>query len=74
MGKKKTEDGNPKSIPYNTRAVNMHGLKRFARESLSGNSPLKGVLLSEKDQLAPNEFLAKMEVWITLLNLETANA
>jgi hypothetical protein len=74
MGISQIEDGPPKSTPNITRAVNILGLKRFARESLSGNSPLKGVLLSEKDQLTPNEFLAKMDVWVALLNLETANA
>jgi len=51
----------------NSRAVNILGLKRFANESLPGNSPLRNVLLSEKDQLTPKDFLAKMDVWMRLL-------
>ncbi len=49
-------------------------LKRFASDKLPGNSRLGSVLLSERDQLKVNDFLAKMDIWITLLNLETANA
>ena len=49
-------------------------LKRFASDNLPSNSRLRSVLLSERDQLKVNDFLAKMDVWMTLLNMETANA
>jgi hypothetical protein len=52
------------------RAVNINGLKLFAAESLPGNSRLRDVLLSERDQLTANDFLAKMDVWMRLLNIE----
>jgi len=49
-------------------------LKRFASDNLPSCSRLRSVLLSERDQLKANDFLAKMDIWMTLLNLETANA
>ena len=52
------------------RAVNISGIKRFAAESLPGNSRLRDVLLSERDQLTAGDFLAKMDVWMRLLNIE----
>jgi len=55
------------------RAVNISGLKRFAAESLPGNSRLRDVLLSERDQLTPMDFLAKMDIWMRLLNIEKAD-
>ena len=54
------------------RAVTISGLKRFAAESLPGNSRLRAVLLSERDQLTAKDFLAKMDVWMRLLNIEEA--
>ena len=43
-------------------------LKTFAGESLPAGSPLREVLLSEKDNLSVGEFLAKIGVWLRLLN------
>ncbi|MGO9643884.1 MAG: hypothetical protein ACLPY5_03945 [Candidatus Bathyarchaeia archaeon] len=43
-------------------------LKVFAERSLTG--PLKDVLLLESDELAPNEFLAKLQIWLMLLHKE----
>ena len=54
--------------------IDIRSLKGFASERLHSGSGLRNVLLSERDQLGVNDFLAKMDVWITLLNLETANA
>ncbi len=53
--------------------IDIRRLKRFAVENLPSYSQLRIVLLSERDQLKVNDFLAKMDIWITLLNLETAN-
>ena len=55
------------------RAVNISGLKSFATESLPCISRLRAVLLSERDQLTPEDFLAKMDVWMRLLNIEKAD-
>ena len=51
-------------------AVNISGLKRFAAESLPSNSQLRAVLLSERDQLTAKDLMAKMDVWMRLLNIE----
>ena len=52
------------------RLVDIWRLKGFASERLRGNSRLKVVLLSEKDQLIVTDFLAKMDIWLKLLNIE----
>ena len=43
-------------------------LKTFVGESFPAGSPLREVLLSDKDQLSVGEFLAKIGVWLRLLN------
>ncbi len=52
------------------RLVDIGRLKGFAFERLGGNSRLKVVLLSERDQLTVTDFLAKMNIWLKLLNIE----
>ena len=53
--------------------IDIRRLKRFAAENLPGNSRLRAVLLSERDQLPAGDFLAKMDVWMRLLNIEKAD-
>ena len=53
--------------------VDIRRLKGFASERLPSSSRLRNVLLSERDQLTVNDFLAKMDIWMMLLNLETRN-
>jgi hypothetical protein len=48
--------------------LNIRHLKAFAQANLSG--ALKEILLEEKDELAPEEFLAKLEIWLRLLDRE----
>ena len=55
------------------RAVNISELKRFAAKRLPINSPLRNVLLSERDQLTAKDFLVKMDIWIRLLNIEKSD-
>jgi len=45
-------------------------LKNFASRELRNKSVLRSLLLYEKDRLAPDEFLAKMEIWLRLLDFE----
>ena len=54
--------------------IDIRRLKRFASGDLPINSQLRNVLLSEKDTLTANDFLAKMGTWMTLLNLETRDS
>jgi len=46
------------------------GLKRFASERLPPGSPLREVIICEKDYVTPNAFLAKIGVYLTLIRLE----
>jgi len=61
------------TLKHEDRVVNIGRLKGFATESLPGNSRLRDVLLSEKDQIKAKDFLAKMDVWMGLLNIEKAD-
>ena len=49
------------------RRVSIVGLKQFAVTRLPKGSALRELLLSERDELAAEEFLAKMDVWLKLL-------
>jgi hypothetical protein len=53
--------------------IDIRRLKKFATENLSSPSQLRAVLLSERDQLPAVDFLAKMDIWIRLLNIEKAD-
>ena len=53
--------------------IDLQRIKGFAVENLSSTSRLRTVLLSERDQLTAADFLAKMDVWIRLLNIEKAD-
>ncbi len=55
------------------RVVDLGRLKGFVLESFPSNSRLRNVLHLENSKLTVNDFLAKMGIWITLLNLETTN-
>ena len=49
------------------RKVRITPLKEFVLNRLSQGLPLRDLLLSEPDELSPNEFLVKCEVWLKLL-------
>lgn len=50
------------------RSVSTRGIKKFARNHLPPEHPLREVLMAERDTLTPEEFLAKMDVWLVLIN------
>jgi len=50
--------------------IDLQRLKRFATMNLSRTSLLRAVLLSERDRLTAVDFLAKMDVWLKLSELE----
>ena len=50
--------------------INIKPLKQFALNRLSTKPTLRGVLLSEPDQMTKSEFITKSEVWMRLLDLE----
>ena len=50
--------------------LDLVALKKYAREKLHPGSPLRDLLLSEKDHLNVDEFLAKMDLWLRLMRRE----
>jgi hypothetical protein len=63
---KENESGN---VEYSEH-VDIHGVKLWATANLPKTSHLRGILLLEKDILAVDEFLAKMDIWLKLIELE----
>jgi hypothetical protein len=52
---------------------NIRKLKDVALSKLPANDPLRTILLAEKENLTPEEFFAKMEIWLTLLDSRKLN-
>jgi len=52
------------------RPVDIRRLKTWARKNLPGNSKLRDVILLDEDRLLPEAFLAKMDVWLALYDVE----
>jgi hypothetical protein len=50
--------------------VNVSSLKSWAMRNLSSVSHLRAVLVFEKDILSVDQFLAKMDIWLKLAELE----
>jgi hypothetical protein len=50
--------------------VRIRRLKEFASERLPGGSTLRDLILAEEDELAPEEFLAKMDLWLKMFRRE----
>ena len=54
-----------------TGLVSLAALKAYAAGKLQAKPMLRRVILSERDYLTPEEYLAKMETWLRLLDSET---
>ncbi len=54
------------------KTVDIARLKVFAVEGLPKDSKLRELILTEKDMLNVEEFLAKMDVWLKLVKMECA--
>ena len=53
-----------------TKTVNVSPLRSFALKNLPPTSPLRDVLLNEREELTSQEFLAKLDIWLLLLRKE----
>jgi len=53
------------------RPVSTEGLRQLVLARFPEDHPLRDVILAEKDVLTSDEFLAKMPVWLVLLNRRT---
>jgi len=49
--------------------IDIRPLKAFTAEKLPRSWPLRKALLTERDTLAAEEFLSKMETWLNLLGV-----
>ena len=54
-----------------SKKLDIHGLKHWAEETLPRRSQIRGILLLERDFLTVEEFIAKMDIWLKLINMET---
>ena len=50
--------------------LDIHGLKLWAKENLPRTSQIRSILLLERDYLVVEEFIAKMDLWLKLIDLE----
>ena len=50
--------------------LDIHGLKLWAKINLPRTSQIRSILLLERDYLAVEEFIAKMDLWLKLIDLE----
>lgn len=51
--------------------VSLVALKIYASNRLQAWPMLRRVIMSERDYVTPEEYLAKMDTWLRLLNYET---
>lgn len=50
------------------RTLPTKGIKGFVTRHLPQDHPLRQVILAEKEELTAEEFTAKMDIWLLLLN------
>jgi hypothetical protein len=53
-----------------TKQIEVNNLKQLALANLPAASSLRDLILAEKPQLEPQEFLAKLDLWLKLLSKE----
>ena len=51
--------------------VDIRRLKVWVQKNLRGDSKLREVILLDDDYMLPEAFLAKMDVWISLFDIES---
>jgi len=56
--------------PKALQKINIRSLKELAMRKLPKESVLREVILSDKDELGVEEYLAKVDVWFKLLRRE----
>ncbi len=66
----RTYNGNESGIVERSEQVDIHGIKLWAKANLPAISHLRGILQLEEDLLTVDEFLAKMDIWLKLIELE----
>ncbi len=51
------------------RELDISGLKLWAEENLPRSSPIRSILLLERGSLTVEEFIAKMDIWLKLVDM-----
>ena len=51
--------------------ISLKNLKKIVQERLSEDSPLRRVIMVEKDTITRKEFIDKLPIWMELLTMET---
>jgi hypothetical protein len=54
-----------------SKQLDIHGLKRWAKDILPKTSQIRSILLLERELLTVEEFIAKMDIWLKLIDMET---
>lgn len=49
--------------------IDIRTLKSFVLQHFPNDSPIRNVILAERETLGPQEFLAKMDTWLKLLKV-----
>ncbi len=52
----------------------MRRLKEFVERVVPQDTPLYKVMMSEKDELSPEEYASKSEVWLRLIDISLPQA
>ncbi len=55
-----------------SKQLDIHGLKSWAEENLPRISQIRSILLLERDSLTVEEFIAKMDIWLKLIDIESS--
>ena len=53
------------------KSVDIVPLKKWVRKNMPLDSSLRELILIEGDKLTPEDFLSKIETWLTLLDIES---
>jgi hypothetical protein len=56
------------------RYVDIRRLKKWARKNLREDSRLRELVMLDEDRMLPEAFLAKMDVWLSLYDIESNQA
>ncbi len=49
--------------------IGLRSLKQFVERSVPPDSTLYKIMMSEKDELSPEEYVGKSEVWLRLIDI-----
>lgn len=69
-GQDTTDFVDAEPIKMEDRKISMKGLHRFAKERLPKESILREIILMEKAELTPEQYLDRLEIWLRLFDHE----